>query len=453
MSSSQARQMLDSANCGQPNRGPAETPHGQVSRPRAATRSSERALGTTAFFLADVADGLGPFLVIELTSRRGWTAAQAGLAMAVLLVGTVCSQTFIGAWIDRTRHKTWAISVACCIIGAAVLTVCYATSAPLIYSSQVMIGIMVSVFPPALAALSLGLVGRHRLPARAGRNEACFHAGNVCAAGVAMAANFLWGASGIFWGVAMMAVASAVSARWIDESRVDYELARGADDGDGPSIVPWRAILLDRRIQNFVMAVVLFHFANAAMLPLVGQKVAKTNERTAQSMMALCIIIAQVVMVPVALLASRLCTRSRRAVFLVGFGVLPMRGLLYTITDAPRWLMANQVLDGIGAGIFGVAAVLMMADLTRGTGRFNFAQGLMATAIGLGAAASQCVTGMLVDQFGYNAGFYFLSAVAGLALTVFYLAVPDTLPLPGKETLANQSRASDVTATAGAADG
>jgi MFS family permease len=393
---------------------------------RAPSRSSRRALDATAFFLADVADGLGPFLVIDLKSRRGWSASEAGLAMAALLIGTVLSQSFTGAWIDRTYRKTRAISVAALVIAATSLGLYFAKSMAVVLTLQALTGVMVTVFPPAIAAISLGMVGRRRLPARAGRNEACFHAGNVTAAGLAAVANHWWGSIGIFCGVATMAVASALSAMLIQEGDIDHELARGADSASGgATVVAWQSILRDRRILWFVLSVVLFHFANAAMLPLVGQKAAQTNPRVAQTMMALSIIVAQLTMVAVAIVAGRLAVRGRRRVFLVALLVLPIRGLLYTLTDSPAWLISIQVLDGIGAGIFGVVALLMMADLTRGTGRFNFAQGLTATAIGLGAAGSQFLTGVVADHYGYNAGFVFLSAVAVLAFVVFYKAVPD----------------------------
>ncbi len=84
--------------------------------------------------------------------------------------------------------------------------------------------------------------------------------------------------------------------------------------------------------------------------------------------------------------------------FLVGFAVLPIRGVLYTLTDDPTLLVAVQLLDGIGAGIFGVVGVLVIADLTRGTGRFNLMHGALATATGLGASASHMLTGMIVSR-------------------------------------------------------
>ncbi len=397
------------------------------------TQASERALDVTAFFLADVADGLGPFLIIDLTSRRGWSAGDAGMAMAMLLLGTVLTQTLTGAWIDRTWHKTRAISAAALSVGIMSIALYFWQSRAFVYAAQFFTGMAVTVFLPALAAVSLGLVGRNRLASRAGRNESCFHAGNVTAAGLAILANHLWGSLGIFCAVAGMSLCSAIAATFIRPGDINHDLARGADGVVEPTIVPWQTVLQDRRILWFTASVVLFHFANAAMLPLVGQKVGHQDEATAQTLMAVCIIVAQVVMVPVAILASRAAAFRRRPVFLIAFAVLPFRGWFYTLTDSPAWLIANQVLDAVGAGIFGVVAVLMIADLTHGTGRFNLVQGIIATAIGLGAAASNAGTGLVVDRFGYNGGFYFLSSVAIAALALFALSVPETNTAPAAE--------------------
>lgn len=403
---------------------------------RSPTAASERFLDLLAFFLADVADGLGPFLVIDLTTRRGWTATQAGLAMSALLVGTVLSQTFTGGWMDQTRAKRLSISIAALLVAAASVALYYANSLFAVLSLQFATGIAVTIFPPAIAAISLGLVGRQRFSIRAGRNEAFFHAGNVVSALLAIYASQNWGTAGVFYAVAVMACCSAICAQFIRESDIDHNLARGADheealDGNvatsSASVVsPWD-LLRDHRLLWLIASVVLFHFANAAMLPLVGQKVGRASNPTeAASLMAYCIIVAQITMVPVAILASRWATFSRRAVFLVALCVLPVRGMLYTLTESHSLLIAIQVLDGIGAGIFGVVALLMIADLTQGTGRFNLAQGMMSTAIGLGAAASQFLTGLITDATSYNTGFAFLAGIALVGLSVFYFTVPET---------------------------
>jgi MFS family permease len=143
--------------------------------------------------------------------------------------------------------------------------------------------------------------------------------------------------------------------------------------------------------------------------------------------MAVCIVGAQTVMIPVALAAGRLAhSWGRKAVFLIGFAALPIRGALYTLTDNPYFLVGVQLMDGIGAAIFGVVSVLVIADLTRGTGRFNFTQGVVATATGLGASLSNGITGFIVQRAGFNPAFLFLACVATFALGIFWIFMPET---------------------------
>jgi MFS family permease len=232
--------------------------------------------------------------------------------------------------------------------------------------------------------------------------------------------------------IAVMAAASAAAALLIREGEIDHELACGADDGEGArgrEAVGVREVFRDRRIATFIASAVLFNFANAAMLPLVGQKSSDGLKAGAPVLMSACIIAAQVVMVPVALAASRLASSwGRKPVFLIGFAVLPVRGLLYCVGVNPIYLVAVQLLDGIGAGIFGVVSVLVVADLTKGTGRFNLTQGALATATGVGAGMSNLLAGFVVRVAGFDAGFVTLAAIAGAATLYFALAMPETMP-------------------------
>jgi MFS family permease len=215
-----------------------------------------------------------------------------------------------------------------------------------------------------------------------------------------------------------------------------------------PRIAGLGELLADRRIAAFDAAVVLFHFANAAMLPLVGQKMTAGLTHGAAGPMAAAIVAAQMVMIPVALLASRLAESwGRKATFLIGLAVLPVRGVLYTFCADPRYLVAVQLLDGVGAGIFGVVGVLVIADLTRGTGRFNLMQGALATATGLGAALSNLLTGAVVQAAGFDAGFLTLAAIAAAALIFFGLMVPETQQSPASAD--NDLPTSAVSAIAG----
>jgi predicted MFS family arabinose efflux permease len=329
-----------------------------------------------------------------------------------------------------------------------------------IVAAQATIGVAAAIFSPAIAAITLGLVGHAHLSRRMGRNEAFNHAGNVTAALLAALIGDQIAYVGIFYLVAAMSAASIVAALAIRDRDIDHALARGAaredDRGRAEGVARVGTLLRDPRILVFILAVALFHFANAAMLPLVGQKLTQGRTGGASTAMSACIIAAKLVMIPVALLSSRLAESwGRKPIFLIGFAILPVRGLLYVLSTNPYFLVAVQLLDGIGAGIFGVVGVLVIADLTRGTGRFNLMQGALATAVGIGASLSNLLTGFIVEAAGFNAGFLFLAAVAATALAFFALAMPETGRFehgwkparPEPRTLSSNSQGIDDVAT------
>jgi MFS family permease len=144
--------------------------------------------------------------------------------------------------------------------------------------------------------------------------------------------------------------------------------------------------------------------------------------------MSSCIVAAQLVMLPIAVVVGRTADKwGRKPLFLVGFAVLPVRAALYIVSDNSFWLIGVQLLDGVGAGIFGALTPLVIADIMRGTGRYNLAQGGIATVQGIGASLSGLVAGVIVDRFGYSAAFLTLAAAAPVALIVFTLAMPETV--------------------------
>jgi len=117
---------------------------------------------------------------------------------------------------------------------------------------------------------------------------------------------------------------------------------------------------------------------------------------------------------------------GRKPLFLAALGILPIRGALYTLSDNLYWLVGVQLLDGIGAGIYGALFPVIVADLMRGTGRFNVAQGAVSTAQGIGAALSTAIAGLIVVQAGYGPAFLALGAVAAAGFVLFLLAMPET---------------------------
>jgi MFS family permease len=397
-------------------------PTGADSRARAG-----RALDAANFFLADVRDGLGPYLAVYLLTEQHWDEARIGIVMSVATIAGILAQTPAGALIDATRAKRMVMVAATIVVTSASLLL---PLFPGFWSVAVSQGVAHAagvIFPPAIAAISLGVVGHRAFTRRIGRNETFNHAGNAVSALVAGGAAYLFGPVVVFFILAVQAVASLASIQAIPEAAIDHDLARGlhdakdADEREQPS--GFGILLTCRPLLVFALCVLLFHLSNAAMLPLVGQKLALQDKNLGTSLMSACIAAAQIVMVPVAMLVGARADRwGHKQFFLAALAILPIRGALYTLSDNAAWLVGVQLLDGIGAGIFGAIYPVIVADLMRNTGRFNVAQGVIITALGIGAALSTTLAGLVVVKAGYSAAFLTLGAIAAIGFIVFLVA-------------------------------
>jgi MFS family permease len=378
---------------------------------------------------ADVQGGVGPFLAVFLTSSRGWNAAQAGLALTAGGLITVLARSPSGALVDATHAKRTVIALAAAAVAAGTIGMALFPTFWPVMAGQAANGAADAIFPASLAAISLGIVGRAQFAARVGRNEAFNHAGNVATAVLAGATGRLIGPSSVLWLAALLAGLIMGPLFAIRASDIDHRTARGGNDGHRPDgrAEGVRSLLSNRPLIAFTASITLFHFANAAMLPLVGEELSRRSQQDGSLFIGACIVVAQIAMVPMAILVGRYADAwGRRRLFLVGLLALPVRGLLFSVLRDPAALIAVQLLDGIGAGIFGALFPLVVADLTEGTGRYNLAQGASATCWGLGAALSNAVAGYFVVQFGYGMAFWALAAVAALALACFAALVPET---------------------------
>ena len=407
-----------------------------------------RSLDALNFFLADVRDGLGPYLAIYLLTERRWDEASIGAVMSIAAIAGILAQTPAGALIDRSRAKRALIIAGALLVTLACLVLPLLDRFQLVAATQALAAASGSIFAPAIAAVTLGIVGPRAFAARTGRNEAFNHAGNAVAAAVAGGTAYWFGPVVVFWLLAAMALASIAATLAIPAGAIDHQVARGLDHiaGETAQEKPsgFRVLLTCRPLLIFAGATVIFHFANAAMLPLVGQKLALVNRNLGTSLMSVCIIAAQIVMVPVAVVVGRKADIwGRKPIFAAALAVLAIRGALYPLSDNQYWLVSVQLLDGIGAGIFGALFPLVVADLTHGTGHFNVSQGAIATATGLGAALSTAIAGFIVVQAGYSAAFLFLAAVAAAGLLGYCALMPETLrttsKTSGPEALAPQS--------------
>ncbi|WP_332846691.1 MFS transporter [Pseudomonas lactucae] len=391
-------------------------------------------LDSLNFFLADVRDGLGPYLAIYLLAVHQWDPASIGVVMTLAGIAGLISQGPAGALIDRTRSKRAVIVVAALLVTAACLMLPFVSSFGWVALTQAASAVAASAFAPAISAISLGITGPRAFTRRTGRNETFNHAGNAVAAMLAGGLAYLFGPVVVFYLMAFMAVASVVAVSCVSAKAIDHEVARGFDpahhsDHEQPSGI--KVLLANRPLLLFAVCCALFHLANAAMLPLVSQKLSQINLHMATPLTSACIVAAQLVMVPVAwLVGAKADVWGRKPLLLVGFMILPLRGVLYTLSNDPYWLVAVQMLDGIGAGVFGALFPVIVKDLTQGTGRFNVSLGALSTVFGLGAALSNSLAGFVVQQAGYDAAFLTLAGVAAVALALLWLAMPETLERP-----------------------
>jgi predicted MFS family arabinose efflux permease len=400
---------------------------GGHSNPRRPSQRTLRGLDALNFFLADVQTGVGPFLAIYLAGYK-WNEERVGLALTVGGIAGILAQTPMGGLIDLLRSKRGLVAAAVGALAAGALLIALFPSFWPVMGAQILIGGTSSVFVPAICAMSLGIVGHAAFDARQGRNQTFNSAGNVAAAVSMGLLGYLVSNRSIFFFVVALALPTVLVLSLIRPAEIDNELARGAREGEqgGQAESVW-ALFRDRPLVVFLVCAVMFHFANAAMLPLLGEQLAKGRGRSSMLFMSACVVTTQLVVTLIASAAGRKAgTLGRKPLMLIGFGALPIRGVLYTLTSNTALLVAIQILDGIGAGIFGVVSVLVIADLTRGTGRFNLTLGAITTAVGIGAALSQVIAGSIVHHLGSRAGFLFLATVAAAALAVLYFFMPET---------------------------
>ena len=386
-----------------------------------------RPLDTLNFALADARGALGPFLNVYLVTQRHWSQSAVGLVMTVGGLIGLAAQTPLGAAIDATRAKRGFIIAATLVLALAAVMIFAAPFFWPVLAANSLIAVVGDVFAPAVAAVTLGLYAKEKLARRLGRNSAFDHAGNVTIAAVAGAVGWAFSQRAVFLLVPLCAAATVIATLAIPAAAIDHRRARGGKEAEDDGTSSWTVLATCRPLLIYAGCALLFHFANAPLLPLVGQKLAMAHKAFATAMLSACIIAAQLIMLPIALAVGATADRfGRKPILLIGFGILPVRALLYTFSDQSWWLIGVQVLDGVGAGIFGAITPLLIADLMRGTGRYNVAQGAVATMQGVGASMSGLAAGVIVDHAGYDAAFLALGGAALLAFLALLLWMPET---------------------------
>ena len=393
------------------------------------SRASLRGLDWFVFFLADVQTGFGPFVAVYLTSQ-GWTQVDIGLVLSISGLMALIGQVPGGAAVDAARSERLVASLALAGIGAAALAYAAAPVFPVVATAAAMHAGASCVLGPCIAAMSLGLVGHVAIAERLGRNARFASIGNGAAAAVMGGVGYLLSPRWVFIVTAALLIPALIALSRIRPAEVDPDRAHGGlveKSDHAPMEVP----TLLRKPPLLILAgcVLLFHLANASMLPLMGSVLTRRSAESATLVIGACIVLPQIIVAVISpWVGHHAQIWGRRPFLLLAFGALLLRALLFATVTEPAFVLAAQVLDGITAASLGIMVPLMLADITRGTGRFNLAQGIVGTAMGVGASISPTLSGYLTDYFGSSSAFLGLAAAAAAGLAGVWLLLPETRP-------------------------
>ncbi len=379
------------------------------------------------FFVANVQTGFGPFIAVYLTENR-WTAAEVGFALSIGTICSLVSQVPAGAIVDTLRDKRQAVWFGSLAISGTALMYAVSPTQASVYLAEVLHGLASSVIGPAIAAVTLALVGRAAFSQRVRRNARFAAIGNGLAAGAMGVVGSMVSASSVFWLTAALGLPTIMALRMIGPDTVGAAQPAGTDDKEAKiTFAGLMELFSDRRLLIFAVCVGLFFLSSAAMLPLASTQITKNHPDLADILIAFTIVIPQVITAALSPWVGRSSDRlGRRPIMLLGWSMLPLQGLLYASEFSPFLLLVCQMLAGVSAAVFGVTMTLVAADLTRGSGRFNLTLGSLGVAIAAGASVSTTLAGLTASWLGESAAFLLLALAGFAGVVLLGFVMPET---------------------------
>jgi MFS family permease len=389
---------------------------------------SLHALDWLNFSLAALLMGFGPFVAVKLADR-GWVPANIGLVLTASGAVGLLTQVPAGELIDMSRSKRLLVGMATIAIISGILIFGLRPDFPSVFAASLIQGTAGSVLGPGVAVISLGLVGQEALAERLGRNQRFASIGGIAAAGIMGVIGYLLSTADIL--LVTVAFGIPVILALVRIRADDIHFGRSCCAADQHSIHPQRVsravFFKDRRLFTFATCLFLFQVANASILPLIGETLVRAESRWSSPVMSALIVASQVIVGLLAPWVGRTAnTWGRRPLLLIGLGVVPIRAAFFALTADPALLVVVQMLDGLSGATLGVLTTLVIADLAKGTGRFNLAQGLVGAVSGIGASFSTSMSGLVVEKFGYTAGFLSVTTVGLIAVAILWMFMPET---------------------------
>ncbi|WP_158091543.1 MFS transporter [Bradyrhizobium canariense] len=403
----------------------------------ASSRQSRWGLDWMNFFIADVQTGFGTYVAFYL-ARNGWSEGSTGLALTVGGLAGVLSQIPGGALCDVLTWKRGLVAIGIIAIGAAALILALSHSFAPILCAEVLHGVTAGIITPAIGAISLGLVGRRAMSLRTGRNYRFAAGGHaVTAVLMGLAGAYYWPGA-MFLAAATLCVPALISLSFIRPNEIDYARARNAAiNQQAKNVGRVLDLAKNRPLVLFAAAITLFQLADASTLPLIGENIARAGQGSVS--ISLLVIVPQIVVATISpWIGYHSEKRGRRQLLLIGFALEPVRaGLLASTTELP-FLIIAQVLSGVTGAVIGVLMIVVIADLTVGSGRFNLAQGIIGAMSGLAASASTVSTGYFFQGFGSWTGFLVIAVIATAATALIWAFLSETKP-PGPDEIVDET--------------
>ncbi len=397
----------------------------------APSRRSQRGLDWFVFFLSDVQTGFVPFIAVYLTAQN-WAPSEIGFILTAGATVALIGQIPGGALVDLAKSERLLAALAVVAIAVSLLALVINPSFVVVLGAAILQAGAKCLLGPAVAAISLGLVGHQAISVRLGRNARFTAIGSIMAA----AAMGLWGqlfsTNTVFLVTAAMCV-PALAAVWVIRGEeIDVDRAHGGKAGHpGDPLAAIRSLARNTPLVTFAACALLFHLANAAMMPQLASVITMRSGEWAAKLVSACVIVPQLVVALLSpLIGERAQSLGRRRLILASFAVLAIRATLFAIVENPFLLIVVQILDGLSGAILSVIVPLVIADVTHGSGRFNLAVGVVGTCMGIGAALSTTLGGQISAAFGSAASFVALAGLAGVGFVLALTQMPETRPEP-----------------------
>jgi MFS family permease len=360
--------------------------------------------------MADMQAGIGPFLGVFLLAHH-WKSGLIGSVMTIGGVAGMLVTAPAGVLIDITKHKRAYVAVAGIFTVLASTLLLVSQSFWIIGASQIATAIAGAAIGPAVTGITLGMVRQSGFPEQNGENQAFNHAGNVVGAGMSGLLGWKFGLPAIVWLAAVFGLLSIISVWMIPGHAIDDDAARGIrEDGKGPRHPNGLQILLEcKPLLILAGALACFHLGNGAMPPLYGLAVVSAKQGDPAAFIATTIVVAQAVMVVMALVAMRMAERRGYWLILfISFLALPLRGFLAAHLIVSWGVFPVQILDGVSAGLQSVAVPGLVARILNNTGRVNVGQGALTSVQGVGASLSPAIGGWIAQEIGFAPAFLIL---------------------------------------------